>query len=726
MGPASHRLCVSNALSFLFICVHAGLAWGAAPSSSSYDLAKLPGVVLDDEQGETTGKWKRSSHVSPYVGVGYLSDDNKDKGHKSVRFVPDLPKAGRYHVLIAYTAGRTRASNVPVTVTGADGEQNVVLDETVRPRGDTSFQRIGTFRFEAGRTGSVVISTNDTNGYVNVDAVQFLPEQDHPLESLATATPESRRKSPIDELRSKVTVPLERKPPVKPARTTATRLDALIDESLAGRSHAPLVDDETFLRRADFDLIGRQPTPAELQRFLADTSGNKRAAHVDQRLASDEFGNNWADYWTDTIAYRVPPPDFFLNYKPLRAWFAGNLNANTPWDQVVRELLTASGKITEHPEATFLAYHQCSPVNLASETSRIFLGLQISCAQCHDHPFDSWTRDQYHELAAFFARTQTKAPKSRDGTEMQVSAKEKGEYVMPDANDPSRSGREMIPVFLDGLSLETGKTDAERREVLAAFVTASENPWFAKAYVNRIWGRLLGRGFYEPVDNLSDLQHQDLPTVHEALAAHFLATRYDVKDLMRLVMSTRAYQRSLPAGQSHSSDAPSSDTPSSEPVAAARAVRLRGEEVFAALESAIALPNVTPPAVKPTKAVRYPPPPQSTRDMVAEVFGFDPSLPPADIPRTMNQAMLMMNNDQLQAQVNAAPDSGTMLSKLLAESSDDTIVIDKLFVRVLARRPTATETKLARNHVAAVKERGPAFEDLLWSLLNSTEFTSKR
>jgi hypothetical protein len=284
----------------------------------------------------------------------------------------------------------------------------------------------------------------------------------------------------------------------------------------------------------------------------------------------------------------------------------------------------------------------------------------------------------------------------------------------------------MIPVFLDGLSLEAGKTDAERREVLAAFVTASENPWFAKAYVNRIWGRLLGRGFYEPVDNLSDLQHQDLPTVHEALAAHFLATRYDVKDLMRLVMSTRAYQRSLPVGQSHSSDAPSSDTPSSEPVAAARAVRLRGEEVFAALESAIALPNVTPPAVKPTKAVRYPPPPQSTRDMVAEIFGFDPSLPPADIPRTMNQAMLMMNNDQLQAQVNAAPDSGTMLSKLLAESSDDTIVIDKLFVRVLARRPTATETKLARNHVAAVKERGPAFEDLLWSLLNSTEFTSKR
>jgi hypothetical protein len=742
--------CLCGLISLLLSGVLIGTAAAANPASFN-DPAKLPGIVVDDVQAEKIGTWIPSTHVSPYIGQGYIHDDNKDKGEKSVRFVPTLPAAGRYHVLLAYTPGVTRASNVPVTIKCADGEQTVTLDQRTKPSAGTPFQLIGTFRFEAGNQGSVLISNAGTDSHVIVDAVQFLAEADHPLASLTNAAPEGRRKSPIDELRAKakITVPLERKPAVAAARTTAAQLDALVERGTSGQaareqvtdgqashgqSPAPPIDDEAFLRRASFDLIGRQPTPVELALFLSDPAADKRATIVDDLLASDEFGANWANYWVDTIAYRVPPPELtYLNYKPLRGWLTKQLNANVPWDQVVRELLTANGKIAEHPEATFIGYHQSNAVNLASETSRIFMGLQIRCAQCHDHPFDSWTRDQFHELAAFFARTQSKLSQN-DGAGTLVDSKAKGEYVMPDAMDPSKKGKEMTPIFLDGIALEGGKTDAERREQLAKFITATDNPWFAKAYVNRIWGRLLGHGFYEPVDNLGESQTQLLPEVHEALAAHFLATGYDAKDLLRLLISTRAYQRALPAperqahstGETATAAKPAGETRPDEPFVAARAVRLRGDEVFSALATGIELPNITPPAVKPTAEVRFPPPPKSTRDIVAEVFGFDPSLSPVDIPRTMNQAMLMMNNEQLQAQINAAPESGTMLSKLLAESRDDTVVIDQLFRRVLARKPTDKELKLAAEHIAELKDRGAALEDLLWSLVNSAEFTSKR
>src|SRR5581483_4956224 len=141
---------------------------------------------------------------------------------------------------------------------------------------------------------------------------------------------------------------------------------------------------------------------------------------------------------------------------------------------------------------------------------------------------------------------------------------------------------------------------------------------------------------------------------------------------------------------------------------------LRGDEVFESLVTAISLPNVTPEAVKPTAAIRFPPPPKSTRDIVAEAFGFDPSLPQDEVFRTMGQAMLLMNNEQLQAQINAKPESGTMLAKLLEQEPNDRAVVERLFQLLLARKPTAKEAEITLQHVREVQQRGPAFEDVLW------------
>lgn len=503
-----------------------------------------------------------------------------------------------------------------------------------------------------------------------------------------------------------------------PSALTSARLDQVFLQSakLDQKDVAGIVTDEQFLRRVSLDLIGRQPTPDELAVYLLETSDTKRETAVERLLASPEFGANWANYWSDVIGYRVPPPELtFLDYTLFEQWLAGRINENAPWDETVRMILTATGKVKDHPEATFVGFHGADTTRLAAETARVFLSLQIGCAQCHDHPFDEWKREQFHELAAYFVRASAKMPWNDSG-EIEIKDKGKGEYEMPNVADPTKKGTMMVPAFLTGTKLETGKSDIERRKELAAVVTGRDNPWFAKAYVNRIWGRLIGRAFYEPADDIGAGNEPQLREVHQPLTAHFVSSGFDTKSLFRVIVNSRAYQQRL-AEQSSTSESP---------YATARTTKLRGDEVFQSLVTAIDLPNVTPPKTAPTKEIRFPPPPKSTKDVVAEVFGFDPSLKPDDISRTLGQAMLLMNNDQLQAQINAGPESGTALSKLLAAEPDNAKVVSRLFQLVLARKPTESESKISLEHISSQSSRGEAFEDLLWSLINSAEFTTKR
>ncbi|MEX0678958.1 MAG: DUF1549 domain-containing protein [Pirellulales bacterium] len=496
------------------------------------------------------------------------------------------------------------------------------------------------------------------------------------------------------------------------AKLTPAALDALVAGQPGGSAEGAADGNESFLRRASFDLIGRQPTLEEQRQFAAETSPQKYRDTVERLLASEEFGANWADYWCDTIAYRVPPPELtYLDYGPLKKWLAAKLSENTPWNEIVRDLLTAKGKVDDVPAATFVGYHDANPTNLAGETSRIFLGQQIGCAQCHDHPFDHWKRTQFHELAAFFARVKAKLPHN-DGGATVVTSVNKGEYLMPNLEDPRKKGSQMQPGFFDGQLLKKGQSDERRRGELADWITARDNPWFAKAFTNRIWARTMGRGFYEPVDDLGDSRRPLWTQAHDALARHFTATGYDIKDLFRLIANTEAYRRGV-----RMTDAAQTD---------AAPLRLRGDEVFAALAVGIELPNVTPPKVEPTGAIRFPPPPKSTRDLVNDAFGADPSLSPVDAPRTMAQALWMMNNEQLQNEIDAAPESGTMLSRLLAAQQDDHAACRELYIRVLARAATQDELRVADEHIKTLGDRGAAFEDLLWSLVNSAEFTSRR
>lgn len=496
---------------------------------------------------------------------------------------------------------------------------------------------------------------------------------------------------------------------------TGEALDAMLVE-LASGPPAELIDDEWFLRRATFDLAGRPPMPEERLTYFGVEADDRRARLVDRLLASDEFGRTLARYWSDVISYRVPPPELtFLNYEPFETWLAEELNQDRPWDEVAREILTAAGKIKEEPAATFVGYHQANATKLSAETARVFLGLQVQCAQCHDHPYEEWSREQFHQLAAFFARVEAKLPWN-EGAETVVKSKEKGEYKMPDAVDPSRDGTAMAPAFLTGEALEMNVADAERRQRLAELVTQPENHWFARSFANRMWARYMGRGFCEPVDNLGGSGEMNLPELHDALSESFTASGYDVKALVRLIVCSEAYQRRHPLAGLMGDEESLPET----------IAHLPGDQVFDALTTAVALPNFTPPAQAASAEIRFPPPPKSTRQLVVDAFGYDPSLRPEEVTRTMMQAMFLMNNAQLQSQVEAEPDSGTLLAELLKAEPDDRAAIERLYLRVMARQPNPREMKLALDHLAAVGDRAAGFEDLLWSLLNSAEFTTRR
>lgn len=680
------------------------------------DPGQLTGIVVDDADAEFVGEWKKSTHTRGYTGVGYQHDDKTGKGEKSATYRMPVETEGTYQLLVSYTPGNGRDKQVPVTIHAAGGPVTVKLNEEARPQLGTGYQPLGEFSLEAGVI-DVVIETKGTTGHVIVDAVRLLT----PDEFAEAVKKEKSAPKVVAKKDDKPAPPPPKRPDfTRPsveravAELTAAQLDAMLHESLGNVKEAPVVDDAWFLRRVTLDLVGRQPSLEELQAFLDDESDDKRANAVDRLLGSPEYGENWANYWSDTIAMRTPEPQLtFLDYTAYKAWLAEQLNEDVGWDEIAFRMMTPVGKVKDDPAGSFIGFHQGEPNRIAGETTRVFLSVKIACAQCHDHPFVDMPQEVFHGMAAFFVRAKVKVAQN-DSLQIDIGSDPKKEHRMPGSKE------DMKPTVLGGDTHDLGLSDIERRTRLGYWLVDGDNGHFARSYVNRMWSRLMGRGFYDPVDDMGAGTEAELAEIQDALADHFIATGFDTKAVFRAIVLTRAYQRPL------LSDAATTAETEKQPFATAATKLLRGDEVFDSLEAAIELPNVKPPIGKKTAAVRFPIPPKSTRDLVNEAFGYDPSFPDSWISRTMDQAMFLMNNAQVQAQVNAAPDSGTILAKLVAEESDDAKVVDTLFRRVLAREPSSGEREIVLAHIAAVDDRGQAFEDVLWSLLNTAEFTTRK
>lgn len=491
---------------------------------------------------------------------------------------------------------------------------------------------------------------------------------------------------------------------------------------------APRCDDATFLRRTWLDIVGDIPAPEHVAAFLLDPSADKRQRLVRDLLADPQYGLTWARYWRDVIFYRRIEDRALIAANALEADLSAKLNANTAWDEIAAEFITAQGDVRENGATALIMAQDGRTEETTAEVARILLGVQIQCAQCHDHPYDRWKREEFHELAAFFPRIGVRPVQSATQRSFAVIANDRPfvrqrgdnenrptpEHFMPDLEDPAAPGTRMQPkFFLTHATLPYGTRDVDRRETLSGWLTANE--WFAKAIVNRLWAELVGEGFYEPIDDLGPDRTASAPATIDLLARQFAASGYDLKWLFETICATDAYQRE---------SRPRRDAESGVAFAASVAQPLRADVLYNAVLSAL---DMNEQAAAPRRRgggggmgqQRN----RGPRGQFAETFGYDPSDPRESIAASIPQVLAMMNSPQV---IGSARAGRGIVKRMLSEIPDNDDLVAELYLQTLSREPTNEELTRATNYITKVGRRNEAIEDLTWALLNSAEFRHRR
>jgi hypothetical protein len=512
-----------------------------------------------------------------------------------------------------------------------------------------------------------------------------------------------------------------------PAPVTAA-IDREVDRRLAEAKvpASPRADDAEFLRRVTLDLTGRIPTLERARAFLDSTDSDKRHKLIDQLLASPAFGQHFADLWS----LRLAPPDPSVpkgGVNQFTPWLAGQFNRNRGWDQIVTELLTVDGEVDRQPQSAFLlAVGPPQPNQLTAAAGRLFLGVQVQCAECHDHPFRSWKQEDFWGLAAFFGRTRTGGkgeprglterpypnPQAAQAGGERPEVRPDGSIVIPAAGGNKGAGKVVPARFLGGEPLTLD--DQPLRPRFAAWVTAPQNKYFARAFVNRTWAQLLGRGFVQPVDDFRD----DSPPLHAALLAlladELRASEYDLKHLLRCICNSQAYQRS------------------SRP--------LPGNEKDAELFSRVAVKVMEPEALYDSLALvldvskfeRRPAPPGGTgkgamtrppREEFLHFFRSQSDTPGQDA-RASSLGELSHGPPHFLRRLNGEPFNGgsPLVERLIAARASREQAIESLYLATLSRRPTAEETRLMEAYLAKRPSAEQGYAGVLWILLNTGEF----
>ncbi len=550
---------------------------------------------------------------------------------------------------------------------------------------------------------------------------KLTPEQKQKLKNL---TPEQKQKlrAKFKEKQATEAVDPAPKPTAKkPAAPKATPrpaadMVAFVDAQVAARLAAdkvtasPAATDAEFLRRVTLDLTGVIPSATDAKAFLDSTAADKKAVLVDKLLADPAFGRHQADIWQAKLLPR-DSDNRYVRREPFADWVAGKLNANTPWDQFTRELLTATGSPDDNPATIFFLANR-SADKLADAVGTHFLGLQIGCAQCHNHPFTAWKQTDYWGLAMFFGKVQPRPPARPN----QVKA---GDTPFPggvtELAGPSRvkdffpeSAKKVPPKFLGGDAPKL--TAAEPyRPAMAEWLTGGESPYFAQAFVNRAWAQLFGRGL-APLDDLDPDHPATHPEVFNALTEQFRATGYDVKQLYRTLALTAAYQRT---------SKPTAGNASDTTLYSHMAVKvLSPEQLYDSLAAIVPMPGADKADKRPA-AGPYRRPGQ--RDQFVQFFLAGASVPnPSEYEAGIPQALRLMNSRVIgnPKAVGAflMPGSGMRPERVLPE----------MYLAVLSRRPTPAEVETLSAYHAGHGGGAAAYADVLWALVNSSEFAVVR
>jgi hypothetical protein len=506
--------------------------------------------------------------------------------------------------------------------------------------------------------------------------------------------------------------PVEAPPLATAPLSDETRtIDALITQgcSAAKVVPAPAAGDAEYLRRVTLDLTGRIPTGDEARRFLADTAPGKRPALVDRLLASPEYARHWTDVYLALLVGR----DQRIAGGAGRALFASYLNRalseNRPFDRVTREILTATGRLDVHPEAAFMVRNEGNggPEAAAAATARVFLGLQIGCAQCHDHPSDArYHQEDFWGFTSYFAQTAVARGMGEGPGAFIVYEKREGDAQMP-VHDTGKLVS-VPPKFL-GRSVKPG-TDETRRDAVASAIIGSD--LFAKEAVNRTWAELFGRGLVEPFDDLGGEHDASHPPLLTRLAEAFAAHGYDQRWLLRTIVLSQAYGRSSSGG--------TGDPETLRRTFARATVRpLQPEQLFRSLLTATGVDEVIERKLgEEATETRME---QALRqylfvfgdDEMAEVNAFNGSVP---------EALLVLNGPLVNQGIRAR--GGSTLDRILRAGRNRDERLNGLFLAVYARPPAPAESVRIGQYLDAHGSSRGAWEDVFHALLTSVESTT--
>lgn len=463
-----------------------------------------------------------------------------------------------------------------------------------------------------------------------------------------------------------------------------------------------LCSDAEFIRRAYLDTTGRLPSIDETMAFLEDGSPDKRNALIEQLLDSDDFASFWALKWGDILRSNSKKLKTAGVYK-FRRWLYDTVRNDEPLDQFARDLLTADGSVYENPAANYWRASR-DPNDATETTAQLFLGIRIQCAKCHNHPFERWTQDNYYGIAAAFTRIGRKNGALPD--DEIIFSTNSGEIQQP------RTGQTMkVHLLLKG-DVDV-PADQDRRDVFAEWLTSPENPFFARAAVNRIWGHLMGRGIVEPVDDFRDSNPPSNARLLDELASQFIQNGYSRKWAIRTIMQSRVYQLSSRKNEFNSDD---------EIYASHANTRLlSAEQLLDAICQVTGVNEKFGGVPSGTRAVELPDPP--TDHYFLKVFGQPQREMACQCERSsesnLSQALQMINGPVVH---NKLRDDSSRIARLIAEQKSDDEIIATLYLAAVARKPEAAELEAAKAHIAASEDRRQALEDVGWAILNSKEF----
>jgi hypothetical protein len=542
-------------------------------------------------------------------------------------------------------------------------------------------------------------------------------------------------------------------------KTVSEQIDKLLDDSWKKNklTASPIIDDGTYLRRVYLDLVGVIPPAERAKAFFADKSPDKRSKVVNELLASSRYAYNWMNYWDKTLLGNQVRPRLVDRFA-FRQWLYQEFRANTRWDFFVTKLMTASGlnsdskqrlqrlgagEISEEIDKEskvngavnyWLKYAQ-NPADLSGTTSRVFLGIQIQCAQCHDHKTEAWKQTDFQKFTANFINVR---PKQVNGG----MKKKKGPQMVEieDSDRPVRRRKlrnvfkeysDAKPAALDGTDFSKEKN---RRRALAAWMTNPKNPYFSKAIVNRLWALLMGKGVVDPVDDFRKSNPSTNPEVLELLVKDFQEHNYNIQHTLRTITATKAYQRA--AVQSGDKNQEYGALWSSYPLKP-----LGPDKLLDSLVEATGLePVFERNAGERLERFQF-----QLRKQFTFLFDIDEASTGENFEGTVPQALFLMNGRVTSGGASAVP--GGALIEILKKNSTVDDKIRAIYLRALTREPRANELVMWKEFLNQAKARfqndepgervkgipvgsraknpqGKAFEDMFWVLLNSSEFAT--